>query len=208
MEWSAVTGQTADRNRGAKVVAEESCQVAWAVRYPLVGRVRRQPYYTLEGACPRDLMKIPGGHTLSILVVEDDIAVAELLRALLNRVSGWGATVVHDAAAAREVFSHVEIEALVLDVNLPGISGVELLELLEKDPRWTCPPVILMSANADQEAITHALEGRPNVRFVPKPFDVDEIVEAIEDAAVGRGQREREAARAAGGAVMGGSRAA
>ena len=42
------------------------------------------------------------GSTLTILVVEDDHAVAELMRSVLNRVPGWGATVVHDAAAARE----------------------------------------------------------------------------------------------------------
>jgi len=43
--------------------------------------------------------------TLSILVVEDDEAVAELVRAVLNDVVGWGTTVVHNAAAAREVFA-------------------------------------------------------------------------------------------------------
>jgi DNA-binding response OmpR family regulator len=144
-------------------------------------------------------MKTSGGRTLSILVVEDDTAVAELIRALLNRVSGWGATVVHDAAAAREVFAHVHVEALVLDVNLPGISGVELLELLEKDSHWHNPPVILMSANANQEEIHRAMETRPHVQFIPKPFDVDEIVDAIEEAvagsmqAKGRGRRTKAA---------------
>ncbi len=43
------------------------------------------------------------GATLTILVVEDDRAAAELMRDLLNDVPGWGATVVHDAAAAVEV---------------------------------------------------------------------------------------------------------
>ena len=74
------------------------------------------------------------GATLSILVVEDDAATAELVRTILYLVPGWGATVVHDAAAAREVFTHVRIEVLVLDVNLPGISGPELLALLRRDP--------------------------------------------------------------------------
>jgi DNA-binding response OmpR family regulator len=121
-----------------------------------------------------------GGHTVSILVVEDDPAVAELLRALLNRVTGWGATVVHDAAAAREVFAHVRVEAMVLDVNLPGISGLELLDLLEDHPNWHDPAVILTSANTNQPEIAAALVRHPNARFIPKPFDVDEVVDAIE----------------------------
>ena len=119
------------------------------------------------------------GHTLSILVVEDDHAVAELLRALLNQVSGWGATVVHDAAAARDVFRHVNVEALVLDVNLPGISGIELLDLLEQDETWRDPPVILTSADGDLDAILRLIEQRPKVRFIAKPFDVDEILATL-----------------------------
>ena len=126
---------------------------------------------------------MPGssGGTLSILVVEDDHAVAELMRTLLNQVAGWGATVVHDAAAAREVFRHVRIEVLVLDVNLPGISGLELLELLRRDPSWNEPPVILMSALADQPGIREVVGGGM-AKFIPKPFDVDQLIDEIRSA--------------------------
>lgn len=124
---------------------------------------------------------------MSILVVEDDSAVAELLRTLLNRVSGWGATVVHDAAAAREVFHYVDVDAMVLDINLPGISGLEMLDLMAADPVACNLPVVLTSANADQQAVVDALERHPNAHFVPKPFDVDELVEAIADAVRGTG---------------------
>ncbi len=127
-------------------------------------------------------MAVGYGGTLSILVVEDDHAVAELVRVVLNQIPGWGATVVHDAAAAREVFRHVRIEVLVVDVNLPGISGVELLDLLRHDPAWDEPPVVLMSANADQPDIRSALRGNA-VTFIAKPFDVDDLVLAV-DAAV------------------------
>ena len=80
----------------------------------------------------------------TILVVEYVEAGAELLRELLNDVPGWGATVVHDAAAARAVFHHVRVEVLVLDVNLPGISGLELLALLRRDKAWQDPPIIFI----------------------------------------------------------------
>jgi len=120
--------------------------------------------------------------TLSILVVEDDEAVAELIRTILNDVEGWGATVVHDAAAARTVFRHVRIEMLVLDVNLPGISGLELLVLLYQDPHWSKPPVILMSANAGQDGITEALRDGQVAAFLQKPFDVDQLVQEVQTA--------------------------
>jgi CheY-like chemotaxis protein len=119
--------------------------------------------------------------TRSILVVEDDPAVGELLRTLLSDVAGWGATVVHDAAQAREVIRQVKIDALVLDVNLPGLSGFELLALLCDDPEWHEPPVILVSA-AEQPGIREALQRGDAVRFIKKPFDVDEVIEALRSA--------------------------
>ena len=122
------------------------------------------------------------GATLSILVVDDDEAVAELLRALLNREPGWGATVVHDAAAAREVFRHVRVEVLVVDVNLPGISGLELLDLLRRDGSWNQPPVILLSAVPDQPGISEAVRRGAAVALVAKPFDVDQLIEEIRSA--------------------------
>jgi CheY-like chemotaxis protein len=125
------------------------------------------------------------GNTLTILVVEDDPAVAELMRTLLNRVPGWGATVVHDAAAAREVFRHVHVEALVVDVDLPGISGLELLELLRRDPQWRDPPAILVSAHPGQPGIQAAVERGDVVQFISKPFDVDDLIKAVRSATAG-----------------------
>ena len=130
--------------------------------------------------------------TLSILVVEDDEAAAELIRDVLNDVVGWGATVVHDAAAARAVFQHVRIEVLVLDVNLPGISGIELLGLLRLDPHWNEPPIILMSANHGQPSVADALREGSVTAFLKKPFDVDQLVEEIRSAVAAHEAASRE----------------
>ena len=124
------------------------------------------------------------GATVTILVVDDDQAVAELLRELLNDVPGWGATVVHDAAAARAVFHHVRVEVLVLDVNLGGISGRELLELLRSDEAWHDPPIIFISAIPDQPEVQAAVSD--GIRLITKPFDVDELVQAVKDAVAAR----------------------
>ena len=119
---------------------------------------------------------------VTILVVEDDVAVAELLRAVLNDIPGWGATVVHDASAARAVFQHVQIDVLILDVNLPGISGLELLGLLRSDPQWDEPPVLLMSADPDQAAVGVAVRTGLVTRFLDKPFEIDTLVAEVAEA--------------------------
>jgi CheY-like chemotaxis protein len=80
------------------------------------------------------------------------------------------------------VFQHVHIEVLVLDVNLPGISGIELLDLLRSDPHWNEPPIILMSANPGQPAVASAMQKASASVFLPKPFDVDVLVHEIRQA--------------------------
>lgn len=130
-------------------------------------------------------MLMRGEDTLSILVVEDDPMVAELLRTLVNEVPGWGAIVVHDGLAAQEVLRHVEVEAVVLDVNLPGISGLELLNRPADNPLWRRRPVILTSANTTQPGIQEALANGKISHFLPKPFDVDEVVEIIAESVYG-----------------------
>jgi CheY-like chemotaxis protein len=122
-------------------------------------------------------------NTLSILVVEDDQAVAELFRTILNDVPGWSATIVHNALAASAVFRHVQIGLLVVDVNLPGISGLELLTLLRREPRWNEPPILLLSADAAQAGIAATVQDGLVTTFLQKPFDVDRLVHEIQVAA-------------------------
>ena len=109
-------------------------------------------------------------HTLSILVVEDDETIAELIRTVLNKVIGWGATVVHHAAGAKQVIQHVQTDVLVLDVNLPGISGLDLLDLLRQDPYWNEPTTFFMSADAGQAGMSEAVCGGVITAFLRKPL--------------------------------------
>ena len=116
---------------------------------------------------------------MSIVIVEDDPAIAGLLGELVNDVGGWSATVVHNGPVALEAFEHAAIDVLILDVNLPGIGGLDVLALLRRDPAWREPPVILLSAIPDQPEIRRAVERGEVKRFIPKPFDVDDVLDTI-----------------------------
>jgi len=127
--------------------------------------------------------------TLTALVVEDDPAVAELLRTMLNDVPGWGATVVHDAAAAREVARHVQVDVLVLDLHLPGISGLELISLWRASVAPPLPPVILTTVDPGHEDVRAAAVRGDITAVVAKPFDVDDLVAAVRRVVDGAGPR-------------------
>ena len=122
------------------------------------------------------------GRTCSILLVEDDPAVADLVRTLLNRVPGWGVTVVHDAAAAGEVLRHVRVEMLLLEVHLPGPSAVALLDELPRERRWHRPAVVLLSGHSDRpESAALVAPGDP-VQRVTTPRDREALVSAFRRA--------------------------
>ena len=90
-------------------------------------------------------------HTLSILVVEDDKSLAELIRTVLNDEVGWGATVVHSADAARHVFRHVRTEVLVIDAPA-RVHGTELNELVRRAETIIVP---VLPSSIDMKACGH-----------------------------------------------------
>jgi DNA-binding response OmpR family regulator len=66
---------------------------------------------------------------------------------------------------------------LVLDMALPGMSGLELLEKLRADSRWAELPVLVVSGDPGS---LMAVQGRPHVGTLTKPFDVNVLVAEAE----------------------------
>ncbi len=66
-------------------------------------------------------------------------------------------------------------DAIISDVRMQGLSGLELLAKI-RDERQTAPPVIIITAHADLETAVSAYEGGA-FEYVPKPFDINEIID-------------------------------
>jgi CheY-like chemotaxis protein len=113
--------------------------------------------------------------------VEDSPAVAEVVRSVLHDLAGWNAIAVDEAGAALDALRRTRVDLLVLDVNLPGTSGTELLLRLR---RAGCAiPAIVMSANPCPPEIAHLLRTGGAAAFLAKPFDVDDLLTAAHEAA-------------------------
>lgn len=80
-----------------------------------------------------------------ILVVDDHAAVAGAVAALLN-LNGYDAETVHSGEAALESIRSRPVDLVVLDVMMPGMSGVDVLRALRADGKVPGLPVILFSA--------------------------------------------------------------
>ena len=71
-------------------------------------------------------------------------------------------------------------EIILMDLNLPGMSGLEVLEELRRDVRTSAIPVIALTANAMARDVERGMEAG-FFRYLTKPIDVDRLNEAIDD---------------------------
>jgi two-component system response regulator ResD len=105
-----------------------------------------------------------------VLVVEDEEGLREILE-LNFRSAGYQVAVATDGLTGWQQFEQVEPDLLVLDLNLPRISGFRLLELVRSESKV---PILILTAYDFAEA-EEVARFRPNA-YVKKPFDVNDLV--------------------------------
>lgn len=115
---------------------------------------------------------IPSDDAAHLLVVDDDTRIRNLLNRYLAD-QGFRVTVAADAAEARRKLESLHFDLLILDVMMPGESGLSLTESL-KESRGEIP-VILLTARSEADARIAGLEAGAE-DYVSKPFDPRELV--------------------------------
>ena len=78
-----------------------------------------------------------------------------------------------------DVLGKVLPMAILLDINMPGENGFEILEKLKADDRYSYIPVLFLTAKIDRESIMKGMS-LGAIDFIPKPFSDNEFVESIE----------------------------
>lgn len=74
--------------------------------------------------------------------------------------------------------SPARIDLLLLDINLPGKSGLEILRLLNGEPQYNGVPIVAVSSSKNPEDIQRVYEASANA-FLSKPSDPDEFIQTI-----------------------------
>ena len=110
-----------------------------------------------------------------VLVVEDDPAIADVVRRNLAS-AGYGVQLVRDGEGALEAVRRLRPSAVILDVGLPGMDGIEVCRRLRAQDDWT--PVIFATARDDEIDRIVGLElGADD--YVTKPFSPRELVARV-----------------------------
>lgn len=109
-----------------------------------------------------------------ILIVEDDKSINELIKRTV-RMTGHRGLPVHNGREALKAVDQREPDLILLDMNLPDISGFELLK------QWKHIPVICVTARGEIEDRVRGLNGGAD-DYIVKPFAVEELVARIQAA--------------------------
>jgi two-component system chemotaxis response regulator CheY len=125
----------------------------------------------MEGAAP---MK-------SILIVEDSATTRALIKAVIDEMGDF--TIVEAASGfeALKLLPVQQFDLVVTDINMPDINGLELINFVKTNPRYTHIPLIIVSTERSEEDKKRGI-ALGAMAYITKPFKAHELQEVIKQA--------------------------
>ena len=117
----------------------------------------------------------------NIWLVDDD---EEMIRAigLMVKMMDYEVTAFHNArAAAQTLLTGKKPDLLILDINMPEVSGLDFLEFLRRRPEWMDLPIIMLSSESADSTVDQALQLGADA-YVMKPVTIEELEKAMTTA--------------------------
>jgi len=125
---------------------------------------------------------LPAGLPLrTVLYVEDNPANLELVEQLIARRPELRLLSAAEGNLAIEFAKAYQPEIILMDINLPGISGIEAMAILRADPATSHIPIVALSANAVPRDVEKGLEAG-FFNYLTKPIKVNEFMDALDAA--------------------------
>jgi len=124
-----------------------------------------------------DLLDRQRSREHTVLAVDDDPMVLDMLRALLE-TEGMRIIALGDPAAFWDAVEQTAPDLVILDVDMPGVDGIELCRVLRNDRRWAQLPVLFLTARTDRATIQRVFASGAD-DFVAKPIVGPELMTRI-----------------------------
>jgi diguanylate cyclase (GGDEF)-like protein len=122
-------------------------------------------------------------HGARILVVDDELAISAGLTTLLGR-RGMTVTGVTDPLLFWNTIAEVKPGLILLDLEMPRLSGTELCRAIRSDRRWSALPVIFLTGHTDPDSVRRVFAAGAD-DYVGKPFVPAELIMRIESRLTG-----------------------
>ena len=116
-----------------------------------------------------------------ILIIDDEHSITAFLRFVLEKTELYQVSFENDSSKALAVIQSTHPDLLILDINMPGISGVEVAEALKSDTSLKKIPIVFLTGNiTDEEAAAGEMVG--GFPAVGKPINMERLLERIEQS--------------------------
>ena len=120
----------------------------------------------------------------NILIVDDDAAIRETLRMLLEDLGGYS---VYESADGEDALQQLRASqqrlVVLLDILMPKLNGDAVLAAVAADQRLaTYHRYVLLTAGRQARGVTPAIRNTVPLLILPKPFDIDEVLDIVSRA--------------------------
>jgi DNA-binding response OmpR family regulator len=113
----------------------------------------------------------------TILIVDDNVDVVIIVQTILE-ANGYEVRVAYDGAEALAQLAEHKPDLMMLDIMMPEMSGLEVLEQMREIPSSAQIPVILLTAKGDDEDVLSGYRFGANY-YLPKPFTSEQLLYGI-----------------------------
>ncbi|MBI3317946.1 MAG: response regulator [Candidatus Omnitrophica bacterium] len=113
-----------------------------------------------------------------ILVVDDERDIVEIISELL-RGEGYSTLSAYDGEEALESIRRNRPQAVILDIKMPGMDGLQVIEKLKADPELKKTPIIVVTATQVISELRERFQQLQVNRWIAKPFEPEDLLAAV-----------------------------
>jgi CheY-like chemotaxis protein len=116
-----------------------------------------------------------------IWIVDDDEEMGRAVSLMLQLLDCESETFLGARSATQALLSGIKPDLLILDINMPEVTGIDMLEFLRRRPEWKNLPIIMLSSEAADTIVDQVLAMGADA-YAMKPVTIEELEKAMSQA--------------------------
>lgn len=116
-----------------------------------------------------------------IWIIDDDEEMARAVGLMLKLLECNVTAFLSARSAVQTLLTGKQPELMVMDINMPEVSGLDLIEFLRRRPEWKEMPIVMLSSEAADTMVEEALNAGADA-YVTKPVTIEELEKAMKNA--------------------------
>ena len=116
-----------------------------------------------------------------VWIIDDDEEMSHAVGLMLNLLDCDTTSFLSVRSAVQRLLAGKRPDLIILDINLPEVSGLDMLEFLRRRPEWKNLPIVILSSEAADVVIDRALELGAD-SYIKKPVTIEELEKAMTTA--------------------------